>query len=171
MATRTLAKTTWRAGMPEAVPLPRPAPARRAPQPARARTLRDVVELGVLLCRLDTPVHSLADQMLTQGVEAAVVVDDELVPRGAISVRRLGRRHALRPTRVVASQIMEPVALLPASTPLGQASDIARYLRVPYFVVTVREGDLRAAAVRGRQVVPAGLVARAELVRLAQRAS
>ncbi len=130
------------------------------------RTLKDVVEPGVVLCRRDTPIHSVASQMLSYGVKAAVVVDDTLVPCGAISLRRIGRRHALRQTTVVARQVMEPVASLPASTSLAQAGDIARYLRVPYFVVTVR-GALQMSAARRMQVVPAGLLARSDLIKLA----
>jgi CBS domain-containing protein len=110
-------------------------------------TVRDVMHVGVITCRPETPVAEVAERMKAHGVSALVVTDEAGYAIGVISRTDLINTVFIQPylerwRGMTARHLMSvPAISVRAERPLEEAIELIREKKIHRLVVTERASD------------------------------
>lgn len=110
--------------------------------------VRDLMSVGVLTCSLETPLDDLARTLLDQGLEAAVVLDDNGHAAGYVSRTELVRAFAGgMPPSTTAQEVMEAeLPVFPPDIPLQAAAQLMLDRGIRVFYLTHHAGGIEYPA-------------------------
>lgn len=112
------------------------------------KLVRDLMSVGVLTCPLETPLDELARTLLDQGLEAAVVLDDNGHAAGYVSRTELVRAFAGGMSADTAVQEVMEVELpvFPPDIPLTAAAQLMLDRGIRVFYLTHHAGGIEYPA-------------------------